>query len=165
MKQISNTKTCSANRTKHYWTHDPWTLRRILFMMLILLAVSVVFYFIWKILLMIICAAAFAVLLLFVILTEFTWVRIDGSGVTFYLGGLKKHSIRWDDVYCSGYFYHFVYIDKKAKYYYFIRKPIHWKTDPLGITNMPRITKDLILVADQRDLEQVLREYYPKVFR
>ena len=163
MKQLINNTPIHSKRTKYYFSNDPWALKWILIGMLFGIGVSLGFYLYWNIVILLFSAIILIVMLFYLILSIYTLVGINKSELTYY-GLRRKNTMLWDDILCSGYFHHYVYIDKKAKYYYFSRKPIHWKTDPLGLKNMPARSNNLIIVADQRDLEQVLREYYPKVF-
>ncbi len=123
------------------------------------------FYLYYKRMILMVCFIIIVLLFLIIMAYSLAWVRINENGITLHLPLHKKNTLRWDEICCSGFFHHTVYIGKTHTFYYFSKLPIHWKSDPLGMTNMPRITKDLIIVADQRGLEQVLREYYPKVFR
>lgn len=152
-------------RTRYYFSNSPWSLFWIAAAMLFFIGASLGVYLVWKVVISLAAAAMFAALAVVLLLFVFSVVRISEDGITYYEAGRRKAAMRWEDILCSGHFYHYLYINKQGKFYYFSRKPIHWKADPLGLMNMPARTGDLILLADQRDLEQVLREYFPRAFR
>lgn len=84
-------------------------------------------------------------------------VVIDTYGVRCY-SLFKKYSIPWEDMLCSGYFYHFIYTDNKKKYYYFSKKPIHFKRNPLALDALPPVNENLIYVSEQKGLQEIITQ-------
>ena len=88
------------------------------------------------------------------------FVSIDAAGVKLY-SLTKRLFFPWQEIACFGFFFHFVYIDHKKKYFYFSRKPVHFKQNPLAINALPELSENLIYLMDQKGLEETISMYTP----
>jgi hypothetical protein len=95
----------------------------------------------------------------------FEWVSVTPSGISLHSLIRKRKTILWAEVCCCGYFYHYIYIGIKRKFFYISKKPLQGGIDALGLRSMPLPTKDFIYVAEQRDVEAVIKQFYPKFMR
>ena len=86
-------------------------------------------------------------------------IRIDETGITLYGFLQKKRTILWGELNCHGYFVHATYYKRFRRFFYFSRVPLHGGVNFLGLGAMPSPTDDLLYVAEQRDVEEVI-EYY-----
>lgn len=87
-------------------------------------------------------------------------IRIDEIGITLYGFLQKKRTILWDELNCHGYFVHATYYKRFRRFFYFSRIPLHGGVNFLGLGAMPSPTDDLLYVAEQRDVEEVIEYYY-----
>ena len=87
-------------------------------------------------------------------------IRIDENGITLYGFLTKKRTILWDELNCHGYFVHATYYKTYRRFFYFSRVPLHGGVNFLGLGAMPSPTDDLLYVAEQRDVEEVIEYYY-----
>ena len=86
-------------------------------------------------------------------------IRIDETGITLYGFLQKKRTILWDELNCHGNFVHATYYKRFRRFFYFSRVPLHGGVNFLGLGAMPSPTDDLLYVAEQRDVEEVI-EYF-----
>ena len=151
---------------KHYIAYDPRSLARgILYLTLEIVAIPVIFIlggldffhsgfiFPWILIISI----------LFVWLITVTQIiTIDAIGITYHAPFQKRKDIQWDSICCCGAFYHYTYINTKKRFFYFSTKPLHGRVNFLKLRDMPRPTDTFLYVAEQRDVEEVIKHFYPK---
>ena len=89
-------------------------------------------------------------------------VSIKENGISFHAPFQKRREIRWKDVCCYGDFYHYTYITIKKRFFYFSTKPLPGGVNYLNLTTMAKPTDTFLYVAEQRDVEAVIKQYYPK---
>lgn len=92
-------------------------------------------------------------------------VRIDGCGISLFGFLRKKKSIRWEDVVCCGYFFHYTYKNKKRKFFYFSTKPLPGGANYLSLATMAKQSDTFLYTAEQRDVEAVIKQFYPNFMR
>ncbi len=82
--------------------------------------------------------------------------------------GVKLYSltanifIPWEQILYTGSFYHLIYIGTKKKYYYFSKKPLALRRNPLSLDSLPPMNNDFIFVMDQKGLQEVVAKFQPK---
>ena len=98
-------------------------------------------------------------------LTLLDFVRLDEDGITYYPIFQRKKRILWKNVVCSGDFYHNAIMNRglvRRRFFFFSTKPIPGGVDYMHQVSMPRATDAFVFVADQRDVERVIRQFVPK---
>ncbi len=153
------------DRGKLYLATDPDTL--IHFCLLSAALLAVIFYISKKMELAVffLCSVLLAIMLLFALILMLRFVRIDKNGVTQYSLLRRKKTILWKDVCCSGFFFHYTYINRKRKFFYVSTKPIPGGVHALSLTAMPSNTDSFLSFANQRDVESVIASFYPRFKR
>lgn len=91
--------------------------------------------------------------------------RADEKGITVYSVFSKKKTILWENICCCGFFYHYTYIGRKKKFFYFSTKPLSGDCSYLALTRMARLTDTFLYVSEQRNVEEVISQLYPKFNR
>lgn len=106
-----------------------------------------------------------AVLLVSCMINILQIVRIDDCGISLFGFMRKKKSILWEDVVCCGYFFHYTYKDRKRKFFYFSTKPLPGGVNYLNLTTMAKQTDTFLYMAEQRDVESMIKQFYPSFMR
>ena len=106
----------------------------------------------------IICLVVLGLCLIYHLTNSGKIVAIGSNGVKLYALTKRVH-IPWQELACSGVFFHNIYINAKKKYFYFGRKQVHFKENPLALNALPTMSGDFIYVMDQKGLEEVISRF------
>ncbi len=148
-------------KTKYYLANDPRGMAMITIMLLLGCFVIYLLYRCYEIGLLRGSIILIVMLYFIFILFDCTWISVDQKGISLHSFVRRKKSILWNEVCCCGYFYHYIYIGQKRRYFYISRKPLLGGINALGLSDMPQQTDDFIFVAEQRDAETVISQHLP----